>query len=68
MKATEIRDLSTPEIETRIREQQEQLQTLRFHHAIAQLEDPTVLRNTRREIARLKTILRERQDEAAPEA
>lgn len=60
MKAKEIRELSQPEIEQRIDEQVEHLQSLWFQHAIAQLEDPTVLRKMRREIARLKTILNER--------
>lgn len=60
MKPKDIRELSTQEIEQRIQEEQETLNTLRFQHAIAQLEDPTVLRRTRREIARLRTILHER--------
>jgi len=62
----EIRDLSEEEIETRIDEEKTQLEQLRFQHAVAQLENPTVLRKKRRIIARLKTILNEkRQAEAA---
>jgi len=62
----EIRDLSEEEIETRIDEEKTQLEQLRFQHAVAQLENPTVLRKKRRMIARLKTILNEkRQAEAA---
>jgi len=61
MKAKEIRELSTEEIIERIREAEAELQRLRFQHAIAELENPMQLRNLRREIARLKTILRERE-------
>lgn len=61
MKPSEIRDLSTEEIEKRIEEEQNQLEQLRFQHAVAQLENPMVLRNKRRMVARLKTILNEKQ-------
>lgn len=67
MKAKEIRELSTEELEERIREEQEQLHQLNFQHAIAHLENPMILRQKRRFIARLKTIVRERElaEEAA---
>ena len=61
MKAKEIRDLSTEEIQQRIDEEEEQLAQLRFQHAIAQLENPLVIRQKRRFVARLKTILSERE-------
>ena len=61
MKSKEIRELSTEELNERVREESEQLSQLRFQHAIAQLEDPMVLRQKRRFIAQLKTILRERE-------
>lgn len=64
----EIRDLSEEEIETRIDEEQEQLEQLRFQHAVAHLENPSILREKRRLIARLKTILNEKQKAIAPEA
>ncbi|NBB73116.1 MAG: 50S ribosomal protein L29 [Bacteroidetes bacterium] len=64
----EIRDLSEEEIETRINEEQEQLEQLRFQHAVAHLENPSILREKRRLIARLKTILNEKQQAIAPEA
>ena len=63
MKPKEIRELSTEEITTRIEEETEQVEHLRFQHAIADLQNPMVLRHKRREIARLKTILKERQAE-----
>ena len=61
MYAKEVRTLSTKEIVERIREEQEQLMELEFRHAIAQLENPMILRQKRRFVARLKTILREDQ-------
>lgn len=70
MKAEDIRDFNIREITQRIKEEEEQLSQLRFQHAVAgQLENPLVLRHKRRLIARLKTILREKQDaEVADEA
>ena len=60
MKAHEVRSLSIEEVQERIREEEEQLSELRFRHAIAQLENPMLLREKRRFLARLKTILKER--------
>ena len=59
MKAPEVRALSTKEVEERIREEEEQLSELKFRHAIAQLENPMLLREKRRFLARLRTILKE---------
>jgi len=64
----EIRDLSEKEIETRIDEEQEQLEQLRFQHAVAHLENPSILRQKRRLVARLKTILNEKRRAAVQEA
>ena len=61
MKAKEIRDLSTEEIKSQIAEEREQLNTLQFQHAIADLQNPMILRDKRPFIARLETILKERQ-------
>jgi len=62
MEADQIRDLSIEEIETRIDEEEEQLEELQFQHAIrGRLENPILLRTKRRLIARLKTILNEKQ-------
>ena len=60
MKAKEIRDLSTEEIKSQIAEEKEQLHNLQFQHAIADLQNPMILRDKRRFIARLETILKER--------
>ena len=59
MKAPEVRALSTKEVKERIREEDEQLSELKFRHAIAQLENPLLLREKRRFLARLRTILKE---------
>ncbi len=59
MKAPEVRALSTKEVEERIREEEEQLSELKFRNAIAQLENPMILREKRRFLARLRTILKE---------
>ena len=60
MKAKEIRDLRTEEIQTRISEEKEQLSHLTFHHATADLQNPLILRHKRRLIARLETIYKQR--------
>ncbi len=61
MKAEEIRELSDDEIRGRIAELEEERFRLKFRSATEPLENPLRLRTIRRDIARLKTILRERQ-------
>ncbi len=61
MKGTEIRELTTEEISERIAQLQEERFRLRFRSATQQLENPMLLRSIRRDIARLKTVLRERE-------
>jgi large subunit ribosomal protein L29 len=61
MNGSEIRELTTEEIEARMAELQEERFRLRFRSATQQLENPILLRNIRRDIARLKTVLRERE-------
>lgn len=61
MNAKQIRNLNTEEINKRIEEESEQLEHLRFQHAIAPLENGHLLREKRRLVARLKTILNERK-------
>ena len=60
MKAKEIRELSAEEIQQRINEEQETLQALHFQHAIADIQNPMQLRYSRRLVARLKTILKQK--------
>ncbi len=61
MKAFELRELSDAELTTRIQEAEENLAHLRFQKVISQLENPMKIMLTRRDIARMKSILRERQ-------
>ncbi len=61
MKADDIRDWEDPEIEARIGELQEERFRLRFRSATMQLENPKILRSIQRDIARMKTILHERE-------
>jgi large subunit ribosomal protein L29 len=58
--AVDIRELSSEEIEARVEQLQEELFRLRFRAATMELENPMLLRTLRRDIARLKTVLRER--------
>jgi large subunit ribosomal protein L29 len=59
--APEIRDMTDGEIQDRIEQLQEERFRLRFRSATQQLENPMLLRNLRRDISRLKTVLRERE-------
>jgi large subunit ribosomal protein L29 len=57
MKATEIRDLATDEIQQKVADLKEALFNLRFQHEIGQLENPKKIGETKKDIARLKTVL-----------
>jgi len=67
MKAEEIREMSDGDIRTRIGEMEEERFRLKFRSATETLEDPLRLRTIRRDIARLKTIQRERELAASAE-
>jgi large subunit ribosomal protein L29 len=61
MKAKELRELTTAEIEQKLAEFKEELFNLRFQLATGQLENPARIKQVRKDIARCKTILRERE-------
>ncbi len=61
MNGTEIRDLTDQEIAERIEQLEEERFRLRFRSATQQLDNPMLLRHIRRDLARLKTVQRERQ-------
>jgi large subunit ribosomal protein L29 len=61
MKAKEIRELTTAEIEQKIKSLKEELFNLRFQLATGQLENTARIREVRKTIARMKTIIRERE-------
>ena len=63
MRPDEVRELTTDDIEARIKELEEERFRLQFRSATEPLEDPLRLRVIRKDVARLKTILRERRDE-----
>jgi large subunit ribosomal protein L29 len=61
MKIKEIRDLSVDELQQKNRELTESLFKLRLRHASGQLDSPASLGNVRRDIARIKTVLVEKE-------
>ena len=61
MKAEEIREWENTEIVARLAELKEELFRLKFRSATMQLENPRLMNSIRRDIARLNTILRERE-------
>jgi large subunit ribosomal protein L29 len=65
MLSNEIRELTNADIASRIRDLEEERFRLQFRNATEPLEDPLRLRVIRKDIARLKTVLRERQNTSA---
>ncbi len=61
MKASEIRELTSKEIVEKIQVEKENLVRLRLNNAISPLDNPMKIRNSKKVIARLKTILRQRE-------
>ncbi len=61
MKASELRELSLEELEHKLEDLTQELFNLRFQHVTDQLENPMRLRQTKKDVARVKTVLRERQ-------
>jgi len=61
VKAKDIRKLSTNELEAKLGELKEELFNLRFQLATGQLDNPMRISAVRKDIARVKTIMRERE-------
>ena len=61
MKTKELHELTVDELNTKLKELKEELFNLRFRHAIGQLENPSALNTCKKDIAKVKTILRERE-------
>ena len=61
MKINEIKDLTNEELDIKVTELKAELFNLRFQHATNQLDNPRVITDVKRTIARIKTILRERE-------
>jgi large subunit ribosomal protein L29 len=60
MKATEFREMTEDELLNKEEELKDQLFKLKFQHALGQLENAMKLKNIRKDLARIKTILREK--------
>ena len=63
MKAKEIRDLSPQERQQKLIDLKEELFNLRFQHGIGQIENPTKLKTTKADIARIKTVIKETENQ-----
>jgi large subunit ribosomal protein L29 len=61
VKAAEIRELTVDDLRTRVKDLDDQLFRLRIQKAMGQLEAPAKVRDIRRDLARIKTILREKE-------
>ena len=59
MTATDFRGMSEKELRGKLADLKEELFNLRFQHAINQLENPNKLKDVKRDIARVKTVIRE---------
>lgn len=65
MKTQEIKNLTIEELKDRIAEETAKLDQLKFNHSISPLDNPMSIKATRRNVARLKTVLTQKVLEAA---
>ncbi len=65
MKASELKNLSTQELAAKEKELKEELFSLRFQLATGQLTNPQRMRECKKDVARVKTLIRERELKAA---
>ena len=63
MKAVELRDVAADELGAKERELTDQLFRMRIQKAMGQLESPEKIRTVRRDLARVKTVLRQKRDQ-----
>ncbi len=61
MKIKDIRDLTTPELRARLKEEKDKMVRLQLNHAVSAIERPSDLRFARKFIAQIMTVLRERE-------
>jgi len=61
VRANEYREMTEVELVQKLREFKEELFNLRFQHATAQLDNPMRIKEVKKDIARVKTILREKE-------
>lgn len=62
MKINEIRDLNKDELKEKEKNLVEEIFRLRFRHATGQLDSPSAMKQVRRDIARVKTVLKQKED------
>ena len=60
MKVTELRNMTADQLQAKLKELKSELFTLRFQHAINQLENPHKITDVKRDIARVMTVLQEK--------
>jgi large subunit ribosomal protein L29 len=65
MKASDLRELTPEELQAKLKELEEELFNLRFQLASQQLENTARLKESRRDIARIQTVLREKAQQTA---
>ena len=65
MKAAEIRELTVDDLRARVKDLEDQTFRLRIQKSMGQLEAPAKVRDVRRDLARIKTILREKERQAS---
>jgi large subunit ribosomal protein L29 len=65
MKVTEIRELTVDDLRARVKDLEDQTFRLRIQKSMGQLEAPARVREIRRDLARIKTILREKERQAS---
>ena len=68
MKANEIRKMSSEDLKNKVNELKNELFNLRFRLATGQLDNPSSIKSVKRDIAKVKTIIRERELEVGKEA
>ncbi len=64
MKAKQLQDMTTEELNTKLQDLKTELFNLRFRHATGQLTNPMTINTCKKDIARVKTILRQREIQA----
>ena len=68
MKVTELRDMTADQLQAKLKELKSELFNLRFQHAINQLDNPHKIVDVKKDIARVMTVLRQKEAEASKNA
>ena len=63
MKAQEVREMSVSDLKDRIEVEKENLRTMKLNHAISPLEDTSKIAKTRADIARMMTVLAQKENQ-----